>query len=201
MIVVIFLFFLSLFVSGDDDSEIVYQIQKYRIERDRLFKHSDNSPLPEKDKKAFHGLSYFPIDLKYRFEVRLQEYQEKNIINIITSAGTRRKAVKYGYFEFDMHDQKCRLQVYKLLDIQKKYPHLLFVPFMDSTTGEESYAGGRYVDLIENDSGTYILDFNMAYNPSCAYGKEGYVCPIPPTENKLDVPIRAGEKRYAKEGH
>jgi uncharacterized protein (DUF1684 family) len=69
---------------------------------------------------------------------------------------------------------------------------------MDATTGKESYPGGRYVDLEENEFGNYILDFNKAYNPYCAYGKEGYVCPIPPAENKLEVEIKAGEKNYTK---
>lgn len=201
MIFVILLIFLGFFNPGDDEGKIVHQIQKHRIEKDKFFRNSDDSPLLEKHKKEFHGLSYFPIDLKYRFEVVLQKYIEKKTIKITTSAGTQREALKYGYFEFNMQGQKCRLQVYKLLDIQKKYPHLLFVPFMDATAGQDSYAGGRYVDLMENDSGLYVLDFNIAYNPSCAYGKEGYACPIPPVENKLDVEIRAGEKNYDKGNH
>ncbi|MFQ5676033.1 MAG: DUF1684 domain-containing protein, partial [bacterium] len=86
------------------------------------------------------------------------------------------------------------LQVYKLLDVQSKYPGYLFIPFRDVTTGTESYPGGRYLDLQENDSQIYTLDFNLAYNPSCAYGKDGYSCPLPPAENTLDVAVLAGEK-------
>ncbi|MFQ5824429.1 MAG: DUF1684 domain-containing protein [bacterium] len=201
MILVILLIFFGFFGSGDDESKIYCQIQKHRIEKNQFFKNSENSPLPKTHKKDFQGLSYFTIDLKYRFEVTLHKYKEKKTTRIITSAGTLRNAVKYGYFEFKMEGKKCKLQVYKMLDIQDKFPNYLFVPFMDVTTGKESYSGGRYIDLEEIHSGIYILDFNMAYNPSCAYGKEGYACPIPPVENKLDVEIRAGEKNYAKSTH
>ncbi|MFQ5863848.1 MAG: DUF1684 domain-containing protein [bacterium] len=195
------LLFFGLFGSGDDESKIYYQIQKHRIEKDRLFRKSDSSPLPGKDKKQFQGLKYYPIDLKYRFEVTLHKYEEAKTIKIITSVGTLRDALKYGYFQFNMEGKECKLQVYKMLDVQGKFPNYLFVPFMDVTTGKGSYSGGRYIDLVENDSGVYILDFNMAYNPYCAYGKEGYVCPIPPVENRLDVEVRAGEKNYAKSTH
>lgn len=197
---VILLIFAILHWSGGNKSHIVFQIQKHRIEKDNLFKNSDSSPLPEEHKKEFKGLSYFPIDLQYRFQLTLHKYKEKKIIKIITSAGTERNALKYGYFKFSMAKQECRLQVYKLLHIQDKHPNLLFVPFLDNTSGKESYAGGRYIDLEENDSDIYILDFNMAYNPYCAYGK-GYVCPIPPEENRLEVEIRAGEKNFTDSFH
>lgn len=201
MPLVILFLFLGFLVFGDKESQIYYEVQKHRIEKDKLFKNSDNSPLPEKDKEEFRSLSYFPIDLKYRFQLPIHKHKKKQTIKIITSAGSEREALKYGYFEFDMEGMKCRLQVYKLMDIQDKYSHHLFLPFMDSTTGKESYPGGRYVDLVANDSGNYILDFNKAYNPYCAYGKEGYVCPIPPAENRLEVEIRAGEKHYVTGTH
>lgn len=198
MLLVIVFLFLGFFVSGDKESQTYYQIQMHRIGKDTLFRSSDNSPLPGKCKKEFRGLSYFPIDLKYRFQLPLLKHEKGQTIKIITSAGTEREALKYGYFEFEMGGMKCRLQVYKLLDVQNNYPNHFFVPFIDNTTDKESYLGGRYVDLVENDTGNYILDFNMAYNPYCAYGKEGYVCPLAPAENKLEVEIRAGEKNYIK---
>ncbi|MFQ5709105.1 MAG: DUF1684 domain-containing protein [bacterium] len=188
-------------LSEGDNGNIVYRIQKHRLEKDQTFRNSPNSPLLEEHKRNFIGLPYFPIDLKYRFEVRLQKNKQMESINIVTSAGTKRQALKYGYFEFTMEGKKCKLNVYKLLDIKDKFPNYLFIPFMDATSGRESYPGGRYLDLDENDSGTYILDFNMSYNPLCTYGKSGYVCPIPPAENKLDVPVRAGEKMFLDGTH
>lgn len=182
------------------ESHIVAQIEEFREAKDASFKISYDSPIPDDRKDAFQGLSYFPIDLKYRYQLRLHRYDEKKTSKIITSSGMQRDAVKYGYFKFDMEGNDCILQVYKLLDIQSKYPDYLFVPFMDATTGKESYPGGRYLDFEEIDSGIYTLDFNLAYNPSCAYGKTGYNCPIPPAENKLQVAIYAGEK-YSYEAH
>ena len=173
--------------------DFVAQIEKHRREKDASFKISEDSPIPDERKTKFQGLSYFPIDLNYRFQVRLHRYSQKETFEIVTSSGMLRETMKYGYFKFETGNSECVLQVYKLLDIQNNYPNYLFVPFLDATTGKESYAGGRYMDFEENHSGIYTLDFNLAYNPSCAYGKAGYNCPIPPAENKLDVAIYVGE--------
>lgn len=169
-------------------------IWQHRLRKDRDFVESNSSPLPDRLKKDFEGLSYFPIDSGYRFRLGLREHAEKDTFRIITSSGAERLAEKYGYFDFTMASRACTLHVYKLLDIQDKFPNYLFVPFMDATTGKDSYGGGRYLDLEIADSGIYDLDFNLAYNPSCAYGKAGYNCPIPPAENHLTVAIKAGEK-------
>ena len=105
--------------------------------------------------------------------------------------------MRYGYFEFQVGSKDCRLQVYRLEDSAARGASL-FVPFRDSTSGQETYGAGRYIDLKENTSGIYDLDFNRAYNPSCAYNST-YSCPVPPAENTLKVAIRAGEKKYS--GH
>jgi len=198
MILIILLIFLLCFscqepapVGGTD---LAAQIEKHRREKDASFKISEDSPIPDERKTKFQALSYFPVDLNYRFQVRLRRYSQKETFEIVTTSGMLRETMKYGYFKFEIGNSECVLQVYKLLDIQSKYPNYLFVPFLDATTAKESYPGGRYLDLEENDSGIYTLDFNLAYNPSCAYGKAGYNCPIPPAENRLKVAIQAGEK-------
>ncbi len=195
----IILFFVLCFGCQEPPPEVgeidfVAQIEKHRMAKDVSFKMSEDSPIPNDRKAKFQGLSYFPADLNYRFQVRLHRYDKKETFEIVTSTGALRKTVKYGYFKFDAGDSECVLQVYKLLDIQSDYPNYLFVPFLDATTGKESYPGGRYLDFEENDSGIYDLDFNLAYNPSCAYGKAGYNCPIPPAENRLNIAMPAGEK-------
>jgi len=184
-----------------DQDEVGFQIKAHRRAKDRAFKSGPQSPLPESHKSNFEGLDYYPVDSKYRFRLPLHEYDDKKVFKIVTSTGMQRDAEKYGYFTFELDGQPCTLQVYKLLDVQSQYPGYLFVPFMDETTGKETYSGGRYLDLRLNESGIYELDFNLAYNPSCAYGKDGYNCPIPPAENKLPVPIRAGEKMYGAGKH
>ncbi len=176
-------------------------LQNSRAEKDNAFKYGEHSPLPEAEKAMFKGLRYFPEDPGYRFRLKLHHHEQKPTIKIATSTGHQRDAEKYGYFDFAVDGISSRLQVYKLLDIQPRYPGYLFVPFIDATSKHESYPGGRYLDLKENDSGTYDLDFNLAYNPSCAYGKPGYNCPIPPTENTIPAAIRAGEKNYKETAH
>ncbi|MFQ5651469.1 MAG: DUF1684 domain-containing protein [bacterium] len=184
-----------------DDAEKIARIEQQRQAKDKVFKQEVESPLPDGDKPLFTGLDYYPVDLRYALRLPLMKYGQKEIFKIVTSTGMLRDAEKYGYFELELHGQLCQLQVYRLLDIQSQYPGYLFVPFMDATTSKETYAGGRYLDLQENELGIYELDFNLAYNPSCAYGKEGYNCPIPPAENWLPVAIRAGEKNYDSGDH
>jgi len=114
-------------------------------------------------------------------------------VRLATNTGEQRDALRYGFFEFTVDGQACRLQAYRTSD-EGETPHL-FIPFRDATSGKETYAAGRYLELPENTSGVYDLDFNLAFNPYCAYGGD-YSCPFPPPENHLKVAIRAGEKNY-----
>jgi hypothetical protein len=189
---------LSLFsaaVAQTDDG--VRAIEQQRREKDQAFLSGKNSPLPDNAKKNFKGLSYFPVNAKFRFEGAIKRYDTRETFNIIASDGRARKTLRYGYFEFSLDGKAYRLQVYKLLDLAPKYRHLLFIPFMDATSGRESYGGGRYIDLEERSDNRYVVNFNLAYNPSCAYGKKGYSCPIPPAENRLTARVEAGEKNWA----
>jgi uncharacterized protein (DUF1684 family) len=106
-----------------------------------------------------------------------------------------RDALRYGYFEFDAGGKMCRVQVYRTIENIQAGGRELFIPFRDATSGQETYGAGRYLDLRENTTGAYELDFNKAYNPYCAY-TETYSCPVPPAENTLPIPIPAGEKTY-----
>ncbi len=191
-----FILFVGMIFMLGDKNQLFKTILQQRKEKDRMFKESPFSPLPQQLKTHFTGLKYYPVNLNYRFKVKLQKLKEPVEIDMVTSVGTLRKAIKYGYFDFRVEGKNCRLYVYKLLDVQKEHPNLLFVPFLDATSGKETYSGGRYLDLEENTNDVYILDFNLAYNPYCAYGRPDYICPIPPEENRLPVAIRAGEKKF-----
>jgi uncharacterized protein len=169
-------------------------ILQERLAKDADFKSGANSPIPESARSGFQGLSYYPLDLSLRFQVKLHRYAGPKSIRIATNTGEIRSGLIYGYFEFQAGVQTCRLQVYRLEDASGHGPSL-FIPFRDATTGKETYSAGRYVDLTENTSGVYNLDFNRAYNPYCAYNSE-YSCPLPPVENTLAIPIRAGEKSF-----
>jgi len=133
------------------------------------------------------------------FTVQLNRYSRPKQVKLATNTGEIRRGLRYGYFDFQVSGQTCRLQVYRLEDASGSVPSL-FIPFRDATSGVETYASGRYIDLQENTSGKYELDFNRAYNPYCAYNSE-FSCPIPPVENTLGVAIRAGEKKYASSGN
>lgn len=174
------------------------QILQERLAKDRIFKLGPESPIPSSERSGFQGLSYYPINPELRFMVKLNRYAGPKQIRLGTNTGEIRGGLRYGYFDFQVGGRSCRLNVYKLEDA----PDLgasLFIPFRDSTSGVETYSAGRYIDLIENTSGIYDLDFNRAYNPFCAYNNE-FSCPLPPGENTLEVSIQAGEKTYSKTG-
>jgi len=169
-----------------------YDVVRERKNKDAFFQ-SESSPLPVGERGKFNGLDYYPVNPELRFEVRLQRYPGPKTIRMATNTGEIRSGLHYGFFEFTAENNICRVQVYRLEEEFSKPS--LFIPFLDATSGVETYEGGRYIDLTENTSGIYDLDFNRAYNPYCAYNPE-YSCPAPPEENKLDAPIRAGEKNY-----
>jgi len=170
-------------------------LMQARRERDQAFKSNPGSPIPVRDRPRFKGLDYYPINPSLRFRVQLNRYPTPKRIRLVTNTGEIREGLRYGYFEFQVEGRDCTLQVYRLEDSDNPGRPYLFIPFRDATSGNETYGAGRYLDLQENTTGMYDLDFNRAYNPFCAYG-EGFSCPIPPEENRLAVSIRAGEKKY-----
>jgi uncharacterized protein len=197
----IFLSFALVFLTGCSTTETPVRekapensILRDRAKRDAAFKSETDSPIPPKDKPLFRGLEYYPVNTSLRFSVRLTRYKSPEQVRLGTNTGEIRSGIRYGYFDFQAMGKMCRLQVYRLDDAPAGEARL-FIPFRDATTGIESYAAGRYLDLDENTSGLYELDFNRAYNPSCAYDIK-YSCPVPPAENTLSVAIKAGEKKY-----
>ncbi len=175
-------------------------VLRERREKDLGFKSDPNSPVPKEDRASFQGLSYFSINPGLRFNLKLNRYPAPGHLRMATNTGEVRSFLRYGYFEFQVDGKLCRLQVYRDEDPGLSGEPTLFIPFKDATTGKETYAAGRYIELKENTSGFYDLDFNRAFNPWCAYGK-GFSCPVPPSENTLPVSIRAGEKAYHGRDH
>jgi uncharacterized protein len=165
---------------------------RFRKEKDELFRDSHDSPLGHDDRSAFKGLKYFDPEPTLRIEAALQRYQANEAMIMTTSKGTRQLFNKVGYFEVAIDSQKVRVQAYQ--SAEREDPSI-FIPFRDATSGSESYGAARYLDFgVEHDD-EYAVDFNYAYNPYCAYS-EDYICPLPPHENWLAAPIRAGEKKY-----
>lgn len=140
----------------------------------------------------YKGIEYFPPDLAYRFELALTPNPKADTVIILSTRGNQRRAVRAGWFDFVVNGKTCRLEASRLLEPgvgERDYA----VFFRDGTSGKESYALGRYVDPQPLPDGRFVLDFNLAYNPACAYS-DHYNCPIPPKANTLKVAIRAGEK-------
>jgi uncharacterized protein (DUF1684 family) len=147
---------------------------------------------PESDQyKKYHGIEYFPPDLNYRFVLPLTRNPSPDTLVIMSTRGNQRRAERVGWFDFMVGKQAVRLEATRLLEPGVGEDDF-GVFFRDATSGKESYALGRYVNVEKTDDGRYILDFNMAYAPACAYSPH-YNCPIPPKANRLKVAIRAGE--------
>ncbi|HXW95438.1 MAG TPA: DUF1684 domain-containing protein [Nitrososphaerales archaeon] len=166
-------------------------LARFRAEKDQFFRSSHDSPLRGSvDSK--HGLNYFDPDPSFRFEVELQRYTEPATVMLSTSKGTRQLFNRVGCFDLDIAGVHVLINAYQ--SAGRDDPNL-FLPFRDATSGEETYGAARYLDLEVEHNDEYVVDFNYAYNPYCAYSDE-YVCPLPPQENWLKVRIRAGEKKY-----
>ena len=188
---------LTSFVASD--KTYIKSIKKHRKERRREFRDPRRSPLRE-GAKQFKRLVYYEISPEYRVEARLEETPEAIPFKIPTSdTNVTKDYVSFGKLHFTLGGRAHQLIVYKSLALSRlpQYRSYLFLPFRDETTGRESYGGGRYLDLQIPEGKHIQIDFNLAYNPNCAYS-EGWACPIPPAENTLDVPVKAGEKNYPR---
>lgn len=169
------------------------------LDTEQEFLAADWSPLSEQDKKRFSHLNYYPYDISWRFELPLQRYSNPDSMIVKGSKkGDLRPALKYGWFEFEKDGQKYTLQVIKILPSRPAGKAHLFLGFWDKTSGNETYGGGRYLDIEENEKKLYTLDFNYAYNPYCAYSAR-YSCAVPPFENRLEIAVTAGEKKFREE--
>ena len=164
------------------------QYQEFRTSKDDFFASHPQSPLTYEQKQDFHGLSYFDENPDLNLEVEVEKFSDQKEIVIQTSTGQTQTYIRYGKFEFTVDGQQAELTLYS-------NEHGFFLPFVDSLAGKETYPAGRYLEPDPLPGDRFIIDFNMAYNPYCAYN-EMWSCPLTPPENRLKVPIRAGEKIF-----
>lgn len=167
------------------------ELESFRAEKDRFFASHPQSPLTPEQRRHFNGLEYFPENPALRFEAAIEEFLHKDQIDMQTTAGTIQVYTRYGRFRFAVNGQEVELTLFS-------GPHGFFLPFVDSLADVETYGAGRYVEPEPSGNGKFLIDFNMAYNPYCAYN-DNWVCPLPPRENRLNLPIRAGEKMFHHE--
>jgi uncharacterized protein (DUF1684 family) len=163
------------------------EIAQDRAAKDAQFRTSPDSPIRPEDREKLLPLSYFPVDESYAVPAQLEPAAERSVLQIPTSTGKLRPMQRIGELRFTLKGQPLKLTAFLSEDSR------LFVPFTDGTSGTETYPAGRYLDLNPTATGIYNVDFNVAYHPYCYYNAE-YDCPFPPAENRLDAPIRAGEK-------
>ncbi len=164
------------------------ELAAHRRERDEWFGSHYASPIPEEHLDGFAGLRYFPANPEMRFEGTF-EPADGSLVPIPSTAGTSSGYHKLGTLDVEILGERYRLTV---LDDGDGNP---FVPFADATNGHTTYGGGRYLPVDLTADGTAIVDFDLAHNPFCVYDEE-FVCPLPPPENRIEVPIEAGEKMY-----
>jgi uncharacterized protein (DUF1684 family) len=169
------------------------RIAAERARKDEMFRGGggEDSPILPKDVGTFLPLAYFPVDESYAVPAQLAPADEQVRLQMPTSTGKLRETTRIGTLEFTLKGQPMKLAAF-LEDGSRR----LFVPFSDLTSGTETYQAGRYMNLDPTPTGIYIVDFNVAYHPYCYYNPE-YDCPLPPKENRLTQPIRAGERLRA----
>jgi len=186
-------------LAGEDAATV---LQRFREARDGLFAHHPQSALDEEQRRHFRGLNYFPYNPATCVEAELDTNVEPALLNVAMNAEETMTMTTVGRLHFSIEGRAVALSLYWL----NIYGGGLFLPFRDTSSPGESYGGGRYLfDTIKGSDflpvpgvpgyKRILLDFNYAYNPSCAYN-DRWVCPLAPVENRLNVPIRAGEMNF-----
>jgi uncharacterized protein (DUF1684 family) len=172
-------------------------VAAWRATKDRFMRESSESPVPPEQRNTFAPLTYFATNPEYRVPAALKLTPGNQVIQMSTSTGQKRQMRRVGSLEFTLKGQSYTLTAF--VDATENDMRHLFVPFGDLTNGTETYQGGRFLDLDRTATGIYDLDFNRAYHPFCLFNP-AFDCPIPPRENRLTTPVRAGEK-LSPQGH
>ncbi|MDP5105670.1 MAG: DUF1684 domain-containing protein [Polaribacter sp.] len=175
---------------------------EYQQELNASYKDASKSPLKTKDLKNFNGLDFFKIDSSFIVTAKLTKTANAPTFEMATTTDRKPLYKEYGILNFTLKGKECNLTIYQSQDDlrDEKYKDYLFLPFTDDTSGNESYGGGRYMDVMTTDEkpdGTIQLNFNNTYNPYCAYNDK-YSCPLTPRKNHLDLEIKAGVKVFKK---
>ena len=161
------------------------------------FADEAKSPLTKEDRLAFKGLDFYAINPDYIVEAKFTRTKKEKVFEMKTTTDRAPLYVKYGEVSFVLNGENFKLNVYQNIELSKRkeFKNHLFLPFSDLTSGNESYIGGRYIDVEIPKGKTMTIDFNQAYNPYCAYNYK-YSCPLVPLENDLLTHIKAGVKKF-----
>jgi uncharacterized protein len=197
--------FFGLLTAGTLPAQTFYgteDVKEFRAGRDKEFRNRDESPLLDADFEKFEGLNYFETTGEFRVRAKFTETPDEKYFLMPTSSGKSVKYKKAGLLTFQIGEEEFALTAYRSEKTEtdpewnRKYGQAFFIPFKDLTNGAETYGGGRYIYMKIPAGPETVLDFNLTFNPSCAYGSDRYSCPLPPRENYLNVEIKAGEKSF-----
>ena len=175
----------------ENPQDYATMIGAVRATKDQEFKTASDSPVPPNRRAELLPLGYFPIDPDYKTSASLKPSTDNTVLQVPTSTGTMRQMRRAGTLDFVLKGQPRKLTAF--VEVGARDVNRLFVPFNDMTSGTETYPGGRYIDLERTPTGYYEIDFNRAYFPYCYYSPT-FECPVPPAENRLKTPVRAGER-------
>lgn len=190
-----------------DSLMIINDNLAHRADVDSTFRFDPDSPFRRDTTIEYHGIKWFPVDVHYRGISMLHRYANPETVIVMGTKGEQRRQLRYGYFTItvpgdDGQPVVLKINVYKFTPYDAKryalYRNVLSVWFTDETTEKETYGVGRYVDVGNEDPDPghlYVVDFNKAYNPYCAYSNI-FSCAIPRSEDHLDISLRVGEKKY-----
>ncbi|QLG27624.1 DUF1684 domain-containing protein [Halorarum halophilum] len=179
------------------DDEWAAQVRANRAEKDEFFAEHRQSPLPPEERESFDGLDYFPPDPAYRVTATATVHEDPDPVELTVRNGEAVRYERTVTFSFALPRDDGEPEESTLAGYRQPGDEALFVPFRDKTTGQETYDGGRYMDLHPDgelaDGDEVVLDFNLAYTPFCAFA-DAFACPLAPSENWLDTAVRAGER-------
>lgn len=182
-----------MFTAAESPEAYVEKIEKERERQFKFIRFNIESPLTEEQKRTFTKLTFYEIDPSYRVKARLLPIENKKVREVPLTDGSKQRYIEHSYAEFELGGKTNKLLLLQAMDEADK--RNFFLAFADATSAGETYGGGRYLNVRQDGKTSITLDFNLAYNPYCAYNPD-YACPIPPKENLLEIALEAGEKNY-----
>lgn len=184
-----------MFTAGESPEDYIEKIEKERERQFKYIRFNAESPLTEEQKKELKTLTFYEIKPEYRVKARLIPIEEKKVRQVPMTDGSTERYIEHSYAEFELGGKTNKLLL--LQSVSETDMRNFFLAFADETSAKETYGGGRYLNVRQDGKNSITIDFNLAYNPYCAYNPD-FACPLPPKENLMTIAIEAGEKNYVK---
>jgi uncharacterized protein (DUF1684 family) len=184
-----------MFTAAESPEAYIEKVEKERERQFKFIKFNVESPLNEEQRRSFQLLTFYDINPVYRVKARLIPIENKKVREVPLTDGSKEKYIEHSYAEFELGGKTNKLLL--LQSVKETDMRNFFLAFADETSGKETYGGGRFLNVRQDGKNSITIDFNLAYNPYCAYNPN-YACPLPPKENLMTIAIEAGEKNYDK---